>query len=293
MGANLGKFQNLEDLINKLLLSLSLWIKGKIISFTPSKVKKSLHQGQELSQKKKVQFKERVDLLKVKSLETIIHSKQKAEKIKERSLEVVDQARQTDIRSLSFKKILFAIGVFIAPTLKKWKLWYLSLRPSSIATFVSLATIGTLASVNIYVQSNKISEEAKRAPASELVEQVDQATAVSRRPAYYKKIEKQFQITNIVLPAYLHSEGPMKKLVIDFTFESSNKYIKEYFWQNPHLIQDTLNSNIEPISINFPLQQEGKIIVKEKIKSEMNGLLKRLKIKGDIKNVYIHSMIGG
>ena len=289
----MNRFQNIEDLINRLIMSLTFAMKKGIESLTPKKIKRTITKGKAISKKTKLEIKVKAEDLKSKSVSTLIESKQKVDHLKNKSLEVVDQARQTDIRSLSFQKIMIAIAAVLLPPLKKLKIWYSSLKPTTIATGVALATIGTLASVNIYVQSNKISEKANRAPASELVEEVEKATEVSRRPAYFKKIEKQFQITNIILPAYLKSDGPLKKLVIDFTFESSNKYIKQYMWQNPHLIQDTLNSNLEPISINFPLETEGKIIVKDKIKSEMNALLKRLKIKGEIKNVYIHSMIGG
>ena len=288
----MSKFENIEESINKLILSSTLWFKGKLYSLAPSKMKNSLSQRKDTSQQRKQQFKEKISHLKEQSIQKVVQSKTKVDNLKNKSLEVVDQARQTDIKSLNAKKVLLAIAIVFAPAFKKLKLWYLSLKPSSIASFISLATIGTLASVTIYVQSNKISEKAKRAPASELVEEVEQATAVSNRPGYYKRTEKQFQITNIVLPAYMQGNSHLKKLVIDFTFESSNKYIKQFLWQNPYLIQDTLNSNIEPIAIDFPLETEGKTIMKDKIKREMNDMLKRLKIKGAIKNVYIHSMIG-
>lgn len=296
MGVPLGKFQILEDFINKLLTAFSLWFKEKVQLLTPSKVKKSINRGQELHHKKKTLFKDKVSRAKTKSLQTLIHSKDKVNHFKEKSLEVVDQARQTDIRSLSFKKTMLAIGALLAPVFIKFKTWYLTLKPVSIASFITVATVGTLASMEIYVQANKISKEAKRGPASELAEEVQNATQPSRRPAYYKRAEKQFKVTNVTLPAVTKdiSTGGKKirKLVIDFTFESSNKYIKQYLWSRPYLIQDTLNSNIEPISIDFPLKTEGKVIVKEKIKKEMNALLKGLQIKGKIKNIYIASMIG-
>jgi len=288
----LGKFQVFEDFINKLITASSLWLKEKVQSLTPSKVKKSINQGQELHKKKKTQFKEKVNRVKTKSLETLVHSKDKVNHLKEKSLEVVDQARQTDIRSLTLKKIIISIGAFLAPTFIKFKTWYLTLKPVSIASFISVATVGTLASMEVYVQANKISEKAQRAPASELAEEVPNATEASRRPSYYKRAEKQFQVTNITLPAAMKGSHSIRKLVIDFTFESSNKYIRQFLWNNPHLVQDTLNSHIEPIAIDFPLETEGKIIVKEKIKKEMNILLKRLKIKGEINNIYIRSMIG-
>jgi flagellar basal body-associated protein FliL len=45
--------------------------------------------------------------------------------------------------------------------------------------------------------------------------------------------------------------------------------------------------------VSFPLENEGKIIVKEKIRKEINQMLHKRKIKGQITDVYIHSIIGG
>lgn len=289
----MSKLQNLEDSVNKGILNLTDGLKNKASNLTPSKIKSTIENSKKLKEDKKELLQERVQQAKVKAITSFAHSKEKALELKAKSVETIGKAKEVDVKSINRQKVMLALITLFAPLLTKVKAWYLTLKPSSIATFISISTIATLTSVNIYVQTNKIQDEASRTPASELVEEVDNATAISRRPAYFKKGEKQFKVTNIVLPAYLQNSGPLKKLVIDFTFESSNKYIKQYLWQNPHLVQDVLNSNIEPISIDFPLQDEGKSIVKDKIKKEINSLLKSLKIKGEIEEVYIHSMIGG
>ncbi len=286
------KWLKIEEFINELIQKFFAFFSRKAQSLTPKKIKEKVSASKDLIQNQKGTFKERVQQGKEKAIVKAAALKDKADHAKVKAAEVVIKAKETNVREIKFSKILVTITAFLAPPFLKLKTWYINLQPTQIVSFVTLSTIATLASVNIYVESKKIAEES-RSPASELVEEVDRATAISRRPAYFKKKEKQFRVSNIVLPAYYTQGGAVRKLVIDFTFESSNKYIKNYLWENPHLIQDTLNSQIEPISITFPLEKEGKTIIKEKIMKEMNKRLKSLKIKGEIKSVHIHSMIAG
>ena len=114
---------------------------------------------------------------------------------------------------------------------------------------------------------------------------------VERTP-YFRQVEKQFEVDNIILPTFLKKERGFKKIIIDFTFEASNKYIKAYFEKNPHHIQDMLNIAVEPIPIAFPLQDEGKQIIKKKMIIEMNNLLGELKIGGKITDIHIRRILG-
>lgn len=290
----MNKWLKIEELINALIARVVGLISGKAKSITPKKLKEKVDNSKELLTSRRGELKEKLNKGKEKALASAVKAKEKVDKAKIKTLETVQKAKEMDPKELKWAKISAAFIAFIAPPFLKLKTWYLNLQPTQIASFVTLSTVATLASVNIYVQSNKIAEES-RSPASEVVEEVDKATAISRRPAYFKRTEKQFKVTNVVLPAYVNSKGAVKKLVIDFTFESSNKYIKAFFWdpQNTHYIYDVLNSKMEPISVEFPLEDEGKSIIKEKIHKEMNLLLKKLKIKGEIKEVHIHSMIAG
>ena len=93
------------------------------------------------------------------------------------------------------------------------------------------------------------------------------------------------------MPIYVESAKDIHSLIMDFTMESSNRYIKKFFDKNTHYLQDRLNSTIEPIVPTFPLEQEGKQIIKEKLKQESNQLIKDFKIKGKIEKIYLHSMM--
>jgi hypothetical protein len=291
-GFSLNKWLKIEELINSFISNIGNLLSGKAKSLTPTKIKNKYQKSKELLTSRRGELKEKLLRSKDKALTKVISTKKHLDEAKVKTIDVVHKAKETDIKSIKWTRVVAALGAVLAVPLLKLKVWYLNLKPLQIASFVTFSTVATLASVNIYVQSNKIAEES-RAPASEAAEVVDNATAISRRPAYFKRTEKQFKVSNVVLPAYVKTNGAIRKLVIDFTFESSNKYIKAYLWENPHLIHDVLNSKIEPISIEFPLENEGKIIVKEKIQREMNDLLKRLKIKGKIKEIFIHSMIAG
>ena len=61
--------------------------------------------------------------------------------------------------------------------------------------------------------------------------------------------------------------------------------------ENEYILRDRLSRNIQPIIPEFPMEPEGKVILKRKIKKELNKLVDDLNIKGDISNIYIHSIL--
>ena len=108
---------------------------------------------------------------------------------------------------------------------------------------------------------------------------------------YYGNI---FPIKNIVIPVYRKSSS-FQKVVVDFHIVSSHGGIKEYFWNdyNVHLIYDRLNSRLAPMALEFPLEEEGKTVIKEKVLRELNQLVKELKLEGEIREVYIGRILAG
>lgn len=162
-----------------------------------------------------------------------------------------------------------------------------SLQPSTLASGIVLVTVGTITGIGIINSGNKIAEESglvERVPAA--IERVSEP-----RPKYYKRNERELLVSNVVIPSYIEGTTSLKKLQVDFTVVSSNRYIREYFYDNTHLVEDVFNSKIEPMLPGFSLGDEGKLILKEKIKDELNALLKRMKIKGEIDQVYISSLL--
>ena len=121
----------------------------------------------------------------------------------------------------------------------------------------------------------------------------DEYSLDNPRPSYYKREERTLRISNVIIPIYIDSVNSYKKLEIEASVVSSNKYIKEFFYNNMHHVHDALNSNMEPVVPTFPLEGEGKQVLADKIKDELNKLITRLGIKGEIRFVYIHYMFAG
>jgi hypothetical protein len=276
----------IEEQLNKKIISLVAVLKSVIAKLIPQKTTQSLQ-----AKKKSYQAKKKELASKVKS--STVSLKKKTSVYKTKAISGVNKAKSIDVKKLSLKHIFTGIFAFIIPNLVKLKSWYFTLKPQTIAIAISGTTIASLASLNIYVQSQKISEKAQTSQNAKQVEKVQKADSLTRRPSYYKKDEKQFLIEGVHLPIYFTGKPYMKRLELDFTIQASNKYIRAYLNKNHHLLRDSLNTNISSVDVDFPLKEEGKIIIKDKIKTEVNLLLKRINIEGEITEVHIHSIFGG
>ena len=117
------------------------------------------------------------------------------------------------------------------------------------------------------------------------------ATVVPYRPAYYKRYEKQFQLNHLAIPIHIKNKKKLKRIYMDFTVETSSRSLKEYLSKRTHLIESRFNSLIEPIIPDLPMEKEGKTIIVQKLKREINQLIKDLKLKGRVEKIYVHSIL--
>ncbi len=278
-------WEKLEEKLNLLIGSLLNFLQAFVSKITPTSVKKSINKRKgkpllDLSsvQKKALGFKSKYDAISLK-ITTILGK-------------IVNFFKHIDRKDLKLKKLFMALMLILSPLLGRLRDWYIALKPTTLLAMVSMTTVGGLSSIVIYKEVQNISEKA-RGPASEIIAEVD--TSNIDRPEYYKKQERELRVRNVSIPIYTGGRTPAsgKKLLIDFTFVSSNRYIKEYFFENGHLLKDKLNTSIEQILPDFPLQDDGKRVIKEKIKKEMQVLLDDLKIEGSIQEIYIHSIMTG
>ncbi len=183
----------------------------------------------------------------------------------------------------AIKNIIPKAKELIIPVMNKLRKKYESLSPKTIIISLTIMSFILLASLNFYMATKKIIDETSE-------EEIVQVVEVKPRPKYYKTSQKQIRIDDIKMPIYVKSAKDIKSLVLDFTIQASNRYIKKFFEKNPHYLQDRLNSSIEPIVPSFPLQEEGKIIIKDKLIDESNYLIKNFNIKGRIEKVYFHNI---
>ena len=161
----------------------------------------------------------------------------------------------------------------------------LKANPYVLAMFTMCFVIISVASIQIYRSSNTIYEEiSAREPAS-----LPAPLLENPRPVYHKLHQKQFSVESLTIPVYIESVNSVKTMIIDFSANASNQYISNFFLKHEFYVKDHLNTTLQPIVPKFPLTIEGKRILRGKIKDELNSLVKRLKIKGEVIDV---SLIG-
>lgn len=94
------------------------------------------------------------------------------------------------------------------------------------------------------------------------------------RPSYYLLSNRLIKIENIQIPVALTSEKRIASVAADVVIECPTRSSQQFLYNAPYLIQDKLNNTIAPQINTFPLTEEGKIILRKKIQSEIGELLK-------------------
>lgn len=282
------KWENIEEKINQKLenslSSCSQILKGA----TPEKIIEIRNQA---SQK--------ISDSKNKLVEAPVNLSQKISRFKSAAIDQVVSLREDLNKNVERSKnekwgkfgvVASLIAVFewaLMPFYKKIALYFSTISPGALASSIVLLTVSTITGIGVYNNSTKIAKDAgiiDREPAA-----IERSFEI--RPKYYKRSERELLVSNVVVPSYIEGKTSLRKLQIDFTIISSNRYIREYLFDNTYLLEDMLNSKIEPIIPGFPLSDEGKLILKEKIKAELNELLLKMKIKGSIEQIYISSIL--
>lgn len=285
------KLEKLLDSFNILLEHGIDGLKVFLTNLTPKNAKKFYKEKKEsiVHTKDKVKHyksdfgKSSKELIK-KSLDI---QKQKTTAMKE----MVQKAKSTDFKKIDYKKGILAFFAIIAPFFLKIQKWFLALKPTTILTFTLTGTVGALTSIEVYKSATQ-KEKVVREVANETIE-----TEVISPPSYYHMDAKTFELDEVTMPIFIEKVTDMKTLRIDLSFETSNRYIKAYFeadyGKQKNLIRNKINSTLEPIVPEFPLEEEGKRVIETKVKNDVDELLKDLNIEGKIEKVLIKNILAG
>lgn len=238
--------------------------------------------------------------IKLFFLKIIEKIKAKILSIKGKVLALANQAKNIDVAKLREKIKSISVKGLIEKGKEKSGVYWVKLKnyPKTIApqSYV-LGSIGlVLVSISLFFIIGQIKEIERISNPEDhqaLIKQLEKSMTTSKRPDYYKAYDRQFIIYNVVLPVYVHKKSAIRSLIIDFSVTASNRYICEYFKINEHLIKDHINRVMEPMIPEFPLEKEGKQIIKKKLVKEINILLTKKGIKGNIQNIMFHSIIAG
>ena len=290
----------IEYILNKIIIVILEGISSKISDATPNKVKTFItksktnaYQKRDLIQKK---IKDSANQSKVWAKEKVTQTKTRAEDIKKKTNTTINKAKTYDWKSLNASKISAIIAAILVPYATKLKSSIVSLKPSTIIGFTVTGMAVGLSSITIYNESKNIEEkinEGKVREPSSISDTMDKNAWTRSRYRNYK--QKRLSLSSVSMPIYIKNRQGMQSIKIDFTFISSNRYIAQYFKkpQNEFRLRDRINKTVEPVIPSFPMEPEGKRIIKDKIKAEMNILLKEMKIEGEISEIYIDNILNG
>ncbi len=120
-----------------------------------------------------------------------------------------------------------------------------------------------------------------------LLTKIEIKVKLSPRPSYYRINERSYSMKNVDLQLFQEDLNRNHQVYIDFTLIASNRNIILFLKGNEAMVRNQLSTNVEPILPRLPAEDEGKRIIKDKIRDEINDLLKKENIEGKILEVYL------
>ena len=105
------------------------------------------------------------------------------------------------------------------------------------------------------------------------------------RPDYYKKERRYATIRNLRLPVYFAEINEVKSVDIDFIVTLTNRSSRMFLEKHDLQLRDHLILQIEPTVASFPIENEGKEIIKNKLYEVINEFLRKHEIEGNVEEV--------
>jgi flagellar basal body-associated protein FliL len=274
--------EKIENLINAFLIKLGELFLGLFGKITPTALKAIWLRIETQSSWVKAQIKDSPTLLKNLAITAVPRIKAAAQAldIKTKLTNTYQTALskyhlQTEAQTGRFKRILLTPFFLMSEWLRGLTLTQsIVLVSSTAASFVAAVAI-------MYSGERMIGQgtEKDRAPASVVVEY--------ERPDYYKKQNRQLTFTNVRLPVYIPEVNELKSVDIDFSLTLSNRESRTALGKKEFELRDHLILEVEPVIAAFPLEEEGKTVIKEKILMEINQFMVNHQLEGSVEEVEI------
>lgn len=156
-----------------------------------------------------------------------------------------------------------------------------------------------ISGLKFHVTSLPLSTEETKAIEKEILSKISGAKiknvevkqVLEARPKYFMQTEKLISFKDLNLQLFLEETKRNRQIWVDFTCLTTNRNI--ILFLNDHLVEarDYLNMHVEPVIPQLPIEEEGRQIIKEKIKLELNEFLKANGIEGKILEIYVDYLI--
>jgi hypothetical protein len=275
----MGLIERLETLINNLIFKLLefLW------RLVPSPIKKIVEKYKNLKERFISFIKNIPSLLKkyipilINKAKTKVSTTNFRPEIFDEIKVILDEYTKNNKNAGKFKKIIILPWIIASK-------WFDDLSAAQTLGMLIFSAASILAVIGIGFSGQKIANlqrEASRVPAS-VEEEVPYA-----RPVYYKKQTRHVQISNLRLPVYFANINEVKSVDIDFVATTSNRETKMFLDKHDFQLRDHLILQVEPSVAAFPLEEEGKDIIRKRLIQELNDFLKTYEIDGSVSEIRI------
>jgi len=125
----------------------------------------------------------------------------------------------------------------------------------------------------------------------EPVKSVEIKQKLGGRPVYYRQAERMFKIEDINLQLFLEDTKRNKQVWIDFSILASNRNAIIYLQDHEVQLRDHLTTNVEPVIPQLPIEEEGRQIIKDKLRTEINDFLEKNHIEGKVLDIYLDYLL--
>ncbi|MCK6595999.1 MAG: hypothetical protein L6Q33_12435 [Bacteriovoracaceae bacterium] len=108
-----------------------------------------------------------------------------------------------------------------------------------------------------------------------------------KKPKYHLASLRQYKFENVSLQLLLEDTKRNKQVYIEFVTQTKNREGVQILKHHDVEVKDYLMMNVEPVVPGLPLDDEGKRIIRDKIKFEINNYLKHHHLETEVEDVFI------
>jgi len=123
------------------------------------------------------------------------------------------------------------------------------------------------------------------------IKSVEAKQVLEGRPKYFLQTEKLVSVKDLNLQLFLEDTKRNRQIWIDFTALADNRNVILFLKDHDVEVRDYLNMHVEPVIPQLPIEEEGRQIIKDKVKFELNNFLKEAQIEGKILEIYVDYLI--
>lgn len=158
-------------------------------------------------------------------------------------------------------------------------------RTQFLIAFCAMLMIFT-GTYSVYTSSENIymKEWGGRAPAS--------ADEYLNRPEYLKYPARTMKVFNVKVPIYVESVKSVRSVTVDFSVRTDTRFARMYLEEYEYKLKDHFFMTTEPMMSSFPLEDEGKEVLKDKIQDELNIFLEQNQVEGHVLDVDLIFIVG-